>query len=88
MLLFDKMNKTNPSREYLKALSLNERKVLATSLNIRQEYLYQIGAKLRHPSRELAFKLERETKGQIKESDFDEEIRVNIFPSSKKRAVE
>ncbi len=39
------------------------------------EYIYQIGAGFRTPSRRLAAMLERETRGQVKAVDFDNEVK-------------
>lgn len=70
----------NPSREYLASLSIAERKKLASKFNIRQEFLYQVGRGDKSLGRALALKMEILTKGKVKESDFDTEIRVSLNP--------
>lgn len=72
MLLYVAMN---PSREYLKNLPLPEKEKLAALVQTKAIYLYQIGISFRSPSKKLQFMLESATKGKIKASDFDEEIK-------------
>ena len=68
----------NPSREYLKTLTVAARIKLAESVNAKQRYLDQVGKSLRTPSRDLAVRLELATNGAIKDSDFTDEIRRQI----------
>jgi len=71
-MLFIGMSK---SRDYIKRLTKEERAELAGKVDSTLEYLYQIGARFRTPSRRLALKLERETKGRVKAVDFDNELK-------------
>ena len=65
----------NPSREYIKNLSMQQRRTLAERIGISWEYLYQIGAGIKTPHRNLAILMEDKTVGRIRESDFDYEIK-------------
>lgn len=68
----------NKSREYLKALTPEQRKKIAKSIHVSHEYLYMIGIRERTPSRKLAVILERETKRRVKSSDFENEARCAV----------
>lgn len=69
----------NKSRAYLRNLTIEERKKLASKISPSSksfhQYLYQIGVNWRGrtPSRDLAAKLQKATNGKIKATDFERE---------------
>ncbi|KJU85381.1 hypothetical protein MBAV_002430 [Candidatus Magnetobacterium bavaricum] len=72
----------NNSRIYLSTLNYAEKSVIAQQAGITPEALITFAKGYRTPSRVTAIKLEKATKGKIKESDFTEEIKNRIFPPS------
>ena len=70
----------NPSREYLKGLTVEARNNLAKRVKASARYLDQIGKDLRTPSRELGVKLEIATYKKINDNDFSDELRQRYGP--------
>jgi DNA-binding XRE family transcriptional regulator len=68
----------NKSREYIKALTPEQRKKIAKAIHVSHEYIYMIGIGERTPSRKLAVMLERETKKHVKSADFETEARYAV----------